>query len=409
MNRTSHYLYAVVLGASALTATLGGCELIATVDRSKLQGNGGAGGTGSTTDSTTSTTDTTSSTTDTTSSTSSTTSSTSTGTTCSDPQTDCPATGTACATPVCDQGVCSTTKAQSGAACTDNNGKVCDGNGACVECVADGDCTGGKVCDSSHACVAGSCMDNKKDGTETDVDCGGAGCSPCDNTKACTGNSDCKSAYCASNVCTACTADAQCGTNNYCETATGTCKATKTPGSTCGGASECASGFCVDGVCCDTACNGTCVACTAAKKQSGMGDGTCGTAKDGTDPHGTCPAQSPLVCGNTGVCTAGACQQVAMGTTCGTASCMNGSATPAPTCDGVGTCKPGTATSCGNFACNSMTNACYTNCMGSDANCATNFWCNTSICYMKAGVGGSCAQDNQCLSGMCNTANNKCK
>ena len=58
-----------------------------------------------------------------------------------------------------------------GSACASNGGKVCDGQGACVECNVSGDCTTG-VCVSKQ-CVPATCADKVKNGSETDVDCGG--------------------------------------------------------------------------------------------------------------------------------------------------------------------------------------------------------------------------------------------
>src|SRR5262249_43011358 len=36
--------------------------------------------------------------------------------------------------------------------------KLCDGNGACVGCLGDGDCQGPAVCDAGHACAGPSCV-----------------------------------------------------------------------------------------------------------------------------------------------------------------------------------------------------------------------------------------------------------
>jgi serine/threonine-protein kinase len=59
-------------------------------------------------------------------------------------------------------------------------------------------------------------------------------------------------------------------------------------GAACATASQCTSGFCVDRVCCDIACTGKCMACTARKKFSGGGDGTCGFISGGEDPDREC-------------------------------------------------------------------------------------------------------------------------
>ena len=54
---------------------------------------------------------------------------------------------------------------------------------------------------NSHQCVASGCSDGIKDGSETDVDCGGGTCSKCANGQSCGGGSDCQSGYCSGNKC----------------------------------------------------------------------------------------------------------------------------------------------------------------------------------------------------------------
>lgn len=50
---------------------------------------------------------------------------------------------------------------------------------------------------------APSCTDNKQNGTETDVDCGGSTCGPCAASRHCLKHSDCKVAICLSGSCVA--------------------------------------------------------------------------------------------------------------------------------------------------------------------------------------------------------------
>jgi hypothetical protein len=67
-----------------------------------------------------------------------------------------------------------------------------------VQCVANMDCMAspaGPSC-SQGKCVPATCVNMAKDGTETDVDCGGPTCSLCADTKSCKIPSDCVSAIC---------------------------------------------------------------------------------------------------------------------------------------------------------------------------------------------------------------------
>src|SRR5262249_7225592 len=83
---------------------------------------------------------------------------------------------------------------------------------------------------------------------------------------------------------TGCTSDDQCASSHYCHK-DGSCKPRRINGSACDRAAGgdclladcrvCSSGYCVEGLCCDSACNGACSACSAAKKGSGE-DGVCG-------------------------------------------------------------------------------------------------------------------------------------
>jgi len=61
-------------------------------------------------------------------------------------------------------------------------------------CTSAADCDGGRCVAS--ACVAPTCTDGVKDGTETDIDCGGAACAPCAIAKSCVASTDCVSKGC---------------------------------------------------------------------------------------------------------------------------------------------------------------------------------------------------------------------
>lgn len=65
----------------------------------------------------------------------------------------CP--GTDCAPATCAEGLCSKKNAPIGAPCDDGGGRMCDGEGACVECLSAGDCT------APNGCQAPICDDHK--------------------------------------------------------------------------------------------------------------------------------------------------------------------------------------------------------------------------------------------------------
>lgn len=82
-----------------------------------------------------------------------------------------------------------------GASCSTDDGHVCDGAGACVECNGASDCESA-ICVQS-TCATPTCDDGVKNGTESDVDCGGACPSKCENGQGCLKDSDCKGGYCS--------------------------------------------------------------------------------------------------------------------------------------------------------------------------------------------------------------------
>ena len=103
----------------------------------------------------------------------------------------------ACVTGACVDGVCC--ESACGGAC-----KACSkaqtgvADGTCAAVVAGTDpkngCAGADVCAAGGTC---QCWDGSKDGSETDVDCGGAACSKCANGKLCDVASDCAGGQCS--------------------------------------------------------------------------------------------------------------------------------------------------------------------------------------------------------------------
>ena len=56
-----------------------------------------------------------------------------------------------------------------------------------------------------------TCSDGVKNGSESDVDCGGGACARCATGKSCGSRTDCASALCSGGACQACAVAADCG------------------------------------------------------------------------------------------------------------------------------------------------------------------------------------------------------
>jgi hypothetical protein len=151
---------------------------------------------------------------------------------------------------------------------------------------------------------------------------------------------------CAGGLCpSTCSSDAQCGAAGYC--AGTTCQAKRARGQSCTAARECSSGFCVDGFCCNAACGELCRSCAVAGSL-----GSCVPVPDGSDPRAVCTVEPASGCRQDGFCDGrGACRFHLPGTTCGSASCGAGIESPAPTCNGAGSCVPPVGRACGAYLC----------------------------------------------------------
>lgn len=150
----------------------------------------------------------------------------------------------------------------------------------------------------------------------------------------------------------------------------GGCTSDCANGEACTDAAACTSGFCASGVCCDAACDGPCEACTAALKESGADDGTCGAASANTS------------CGDT-------------------AACAAGQAIGADLCDNAGQCVDGGMTTCDPYVCDAAGTACLSAC-AADTDCISTHFCNMmNQCVPKKAPGQNCTGTNQCTSGFC--------
>ncbi|MFO0661180.1 MAG: hypothetical protein U0165_15315 [Polyangiaceae bacterium] len=162
---------------------------------------------------------------------------------------------------------------------------VCAGNACQGACTGDGDCNGTQYCDLS---AGGTCKSKLPNGTS------------CSTAAA----NQCSSGLCVDGVCCGSACDTACktcrapGSEGSCVALTsaddaspsgicagsftcdgsGICR--KKNGETCGGSSDCVSGFCVDGVCCNAACTDACRTCA--------GSGSLGFAPRSRTPKTTC-------------------------------------------------------------------------------------------------------------------------
>ncbi len=106
-------------------------------------------------------------------------------------------------------------------------------------------------------CLASSCSDKMKDGTETNVDCGGGKCAPCLDGKGCTTGSDCADQVCSGGTCLppACTDKVKNGTETDVDCG-GSCPPCAA-GKNCGqAAANCESMVCTGGTCQATCTDG---------------------------------------------------------------------------------------------------------------------------------------------------------
>jgi hypothetical protein len=112
---------------------------------------------------------------------------------------DRPVDGKGCTDDLCVGGAPQNPPSAAGVACAEGGGKVCDGAERCVGCLSAADCAGQLCVEGS--CLPLSCANQQKDGSESDVDCGGAECQRCVDGKTCGGPGDCQSGICTAGLC----------------------------------------------------------------------------------------------------------------------------------------------------------------------------------------------------------------
>lgn len=318
----------------------------------------------------------------------------------------CPMPSSECVERRCDNMVCTEVNKTAGEICA--GVRVCDGAGACVVCISNAQCTMPDTCDlKTNECAPPLCSNGALNAGETDIDCGGADCPPCQNGDDCLLPSDCTSHLCTvALVCAPCSGDGQCNATDYCDG--GSCVPKLPNGLSCANNGQCANGACaqtgIGGICCNSTCNGTCMSCAIG--DTGAATGTCAPVQLNLDPKSECPTQA---C-RTGSCNGtGSCGVLASGTTCTDNLFCNGT----DTCNASGSCTTHTGNPCPadvlpdsdcSETCDEATDTCTANDLAGTP-CTDNQFCTqTDTCN---GSGVCSGTGNPCTGPLCTDACNE--
>jgi hypothetical protein len=358
-----------------------------------------------------------------------------------------------CVASTCDDGVLdgSETDVDCGGGCPNKckGGKVC---------LSTADCAPPSACDATHHCVAAQCTNGIRDvanpganppiAAETDIDCGGTVCGPCALGKGCLGGSDCQSGFCnaKTKVCVAdqchdgmkdgSESDVDCG--GSCPTKCGNGQMCSGPsdcggaGASCDGNHQCCAPSCSGKVCGSDGCGGSCGSCTSATEPQCSADGSsCQCSAS------SCASLGPqYACGGNGSCV---CVPSCGGKVCGADGCGGvcgscSAATPLCSPDGSGcSCSASSCASLGsNYTCNGSGQCVCTpscsgrqcgsdGCGGSCGSCSTGLaQCNgAGRCVLGLGTRcpdpsgypcgtGNCVDGVCCGAAACSTAQNPC-
>jgi hypothetical protein len=260
--------------------------------------------------------------------------------------------------------------------------------GDCPDCVAGKQCETDDDCDSKKCltdedisvCAASLCDDELENGTESDEDCGGNDCDPCEEGKRCLVGTDCTSLVCEAVddalTCIAATcSDERANGNETGEDCGGDTECDRCPaGEGCAAHADCTTNSCKDDICQEPTCE----------------DGRQNQDEVGTDCGGDCngcPAGTE--CSDPDDCRSGHCD-----TTC----LLGGASTE---CDDAAECLSGSCQS-NHCAAGSIDTECYENVDCLSNNCGSSQRCGPS------GLGQACTADADCLSANCDTDAGEC-
>ncbi|MDB4935039.1 MAG: hypothetical protein JWP87_2011 [Labilithrix sp.] len=328
------------------------------------------------------------------------------------------ATGKGCAIAAdCVTGLCGTSKLCLAASCADTlkNGSETDVDcgGTCSKCgdnkscVLAADCTSGKCNTSTGKCSAPTCTDVVKNGTETDVDCGGSCSTKCAVAKTCAVNGDCASGKCdsATKKCVApgCADLVKNGTETDVDCG-GSCTTKCATAKVCALGSDCASGVCSANLCVAPVCNDTVKNGTETDTDCG---GTCATKCADTKGCAAAADCTSGLCDNaTKTCTAPGCNDGVLNGNETDVDCGGSCSTK---CAVAKTCAVGS--DCASLSCDAGTTkciaaACNDNIQNADE---TDVDCG-GICAPanKCADTKGCAAAGDCTSGVCNPGTKTC-
>ena len=293
------------------------------------------------------------------------------------------------------------------------------GSGPNGQTLPDPDVDGVTASDADVA-VSPSCDDGKQSGEQTDIDCGGPNCPPCQGGMKCDEGGDCISELCTDGSCeddcadhqTRC--DGQCVDTDNNDAHCGQC------GEPCTGIAVCSGGACVDS--CPSgqdACNGGCHNFDSSDEHCGECGNSCSTDEECQDGSCVCAnaccsnsdcAFNEECQGGSCVCTASCCRN----SDCeGSAECEGGSCVcnteccTGDDCPGLESCIQGSCT------CSSSDECCFDEDCPGTQECHPGVWMgnldNHCVCNDECCSTSDCSGDDLCSNrGQCIAPDTPC-